>query len=88
MCRNIKPLFNYDPPSTEADVQDAARQFVRKVAGFTKPSQANQAAFDRAIREVSTAIDRFLADLTTAAPPHDRQAEIERAKARSAERYA
>lgn len=75
MCRSIKPLFNYDPPATEADVQAAALQYVRKLSGFVKPSQANQAAFDAAVAEIAAASARLLSQLETHAPPKNRAAE-------------
>ena len=86
MCRNIKPLFNYDPPATEEDIRGAARQFVRKVSGYTRPSQANQAAFDAAIEEITRVTAELLASLVTNAPPRDREAEVARARARAAQR--
>lgn len=82
MCRNIRPLFNFAPPATEAEVRDAALQFVRKVSGFTKPSQANQDAFDRAVGEVSASVSRLLDALTTTAPPKDRDVEAEKRRER------
>jgi len=88
MCRNIHTLFNFEPPATEDDVRGAAVQYVRKVSGFTKPSQANEAAFERAIDEVSAATSRLLAELVTNAPPKDREVEAERKRARSASRFA
>ena len=84
MCRNIRPLHNFEPATTDAEIHEAALQYVRKVSGSTKPSQANQAAFDRAVEEIAHATEHLLADLVTTAPPKDR--ETERAKAR--ERYA
>ena len=87
MCRNIKPLFNFDPPATDAEVRLAALQFVRKVSGFTKPSQANQAAFDRAVADVSEAARRLVDALVTAAPSRTREEEARRAKERAAQRY-
>lgn len=87
MCRNIRPLFNYDPPSTEDDVRAAALQYVRKVSGSTKPSKANQAAFDRAIEEIAAATTQLLDSLVTTAPPRDRAAEIIRARERNAQRF-
>lgn len=86
MCRNIKPLFNYDPPTTDEDMRAAARQFVRKVSGYTRPSQANQAAFDVAIEEITRVTAELLAALVTNAPPRDREAEVARARARAAQR--
>jgi hypothetical protein len=88
MCRNIKTLFNFDPPATEEEVRAAALQFVRKVSGFNRPSQANAAAFDRAIAEVTAAARTLLAELQTNAPARDRDIEAEKARARSRERFA
>jgi len=87
MCRNIKPLFNFDPPVTDAEVRAASLQFVRKISGFTKPSKANEAAFNGAIDEVSAAARRLMDSLVTAAPARDREIEAAKAKARAAERY-
>jgi hypothetical protein len=87
MCRNIRTLFNFDPPATEREVQDAALQFVRKISGFNKPSQANQAAFDAAIAEVAAASMRLLNELETSATPKNREEEAAKARARSAERF-
>jgi hypothetical protein len=87
MCRNIKPLFNFEPPATDDEVRAAATQFVRKISGFTKPSKANEAAFEKAILEV-TAVSRSLLDaLVTQAPPRDRDVIAQRAMARSAKRF-
>lgn len=80
MCRNIRPLFNFEPATTAAEIHDASLQFVRKVSGFTKPSQANQEAFDQAVHEVEHAVARLLDQLVTSAPPKDR--EVEAAKRR------
>jgi len=88
MCRNIHTLFNFEPPATEDEVHDAALQYVRKVSGFTKPSQANEAAFERAVDEVAAASKRLLDSLVTTAAPKDREVEAERARARVAQRYA
>jgi hypothetical protein len=88
MCRNIRPLFNFDPPVTEDEVRAASLQFVRKISGFTKPSKANEDAFDRAIDEVSAAAQRLLDALVTNAPPRDREVEAAKARARAAERFA
>ena len=88
MCRNIRPLHNYDPPTTEHQVHEAALQYVRKVSGMTKPSRANEEAFARAVDAVATATSTLLAELVTAAPPRDRAAEIERARERAARRFA
>jgi hypothetical protein len=87
MCRNIKTLFNFEPPATEADVRDAALQFVRKLSGFNKPSKINQAAFDRAVDDVAASASTLLASLVTIANPRDRAIEAERARARSATRF-
>jgi hypothetical protein len=84
MCRNIRPLFNYEPPTTADDVHDAALQYVRKISGYTKPSQANAAAFERAVEAVAAASRELLESLVTTAPPRDRELELERAR----ERYA
>jgi hypothetical protein len=88
MCRNIKILYNFEPPTTEDEVQAAAVQFVRKVSGMNKPSQANEAAFERAIAAVSAATRQLLDDLVTTAPPRNREVEAERRRARAAARYA
>jgi hypothetical protein len=88
MCRNIRPLFNFDPPVTGEEVRAASLQFVRKISGFTRPSKANEAAFDAAIDEVSAAAERLLDALVTNAPPRDREVEAAKAKARAAERFA
>jgi hypothetical protein len=87
MCRNIHTLFNFEPPATEDEVQAAALQYVRKISGFTKPSKANEAAFERAVEEVTAASSRLLEVLTTAAPPKDREVEAARARERAAKRY-
>jgi hypothetical protein len=87
MCRNIRTLFNYDPPATSPEVHAASLQYVRKVSGFQKPSQANAAAFERAVREVADATQRLLASLSTAAPPRDREVEAAKARARAAARF-
>ena len=88
MCRNIRPLHNFEPPATPDEVSAAALQYVRKVSGATKPSQANQAAFDRAVREVAKATSTLLDALVTAAPPKNREAEAAKARARAELRYA
>jgi len=88
MCRNIRPLYNFEPPATDEEVRAAALQYVRKISGFTKPSQVNQEAFDRAVDEVAHASQHLLEALQTAAPPKDREAEAAKARARSAQRYA
>ena len=87
MCRNIKTLFNFEPPATEAEINASALQFVRKLSGFTQPSKANQAAFDRAVEQVATAARQLIESLVTTADPHDRDIEAARAKARSAARF-
>jgi hypothetical protein len=88
MCRNIHTLFNYEPPATRDEVRDASLQYVRKVGGFTKPSRANEDAFNRAVDEVAAATQRLLDALVTSAPPKDREVEAERARARAAKRFA
>ena len=88
MCRNIRTLYNFEPPATEDEVRAASLQYVRKISGFTKPSQANAEAFDRAVDAVAEASATLLDDLVTAAPPKDREVEAAGRKARSAERYA
>lgn len=87
MCRSIHTLYNYDPPATEEEVRAAALQFVRKISGFAKPSQANEEAFNRAVDSVTEVSVRLLGELVTTAPPRDRERERERARARAAERY-
>jgi hypothetical protein len=82
MCRNIKPLYHFEPPATEEEIRAAARQFVRKVSGFSKPSQANEAAFEQAVDEVAQAVQALFGGLTTAAPPRNREVEALKAKAR------
>ncbi len=88
MCRNIRPLYNFEPPASDEEVRAAALQYVRKISGFTKPSQANAEAFERAIDRVAEASMELLGELTTAAPPKDREIEAAKARARSAHRYA
>jgi len=88
MCRNIHTLFNFEPPATADEVHDAALQYVRKVSGFTKPSQANEAAFERAVEEVAQATGRLIAELVTNAPPKDREVEAARKRERAAKRFA
>lgn len=88
MCRNIRTLYNFDPPATEEEVRGAALQYVRKVSGFTKPSRANEAAFERAVEEVAEVSSRLLNQLVTSAPPKDREEEAAKRRARSAQRYA
>jgi hypothetical protein len=87
MCRNIKTLFNFEPPATEAEIRDAAVQFVRKLSGFNMPSKINQAAFERAVEEISASAGNLIASLVTTAQPRDREIEAARARARSAERF-
>ena len=87
MCRNIKPLFNFEPPVTDEEVRAASLQFVRKITGFNKPSQANEAAFAAAIEEISAASSRLLHSLSTGAPPKNREEEAAKARARSAARF-
>lgn len=87
MCRNIRPLFNFDPPVTDEEVRAASLQFVRKISGFTKPSKANEAAFLAAIDEVAAASSRLLHALATSAPPRNREEEAAKAKARAAVRF-
>jgi len=87
MCRNIKTLFNFEPPATEDEIQASARQFVRKLSGFNKPSQANAEAFDRAVAEVAAAARRLLASLHTQAPARDREIEAQKARERSKLRF-
>lgn len=88
MCRNIRQLHNFEPPASTDEVEAAALQYVRKVSGSAKPSQANQAAFDRAVAEVAEATRHLLDALVTTAPPKDREVEAAKARARAAERYA
>ena len=88
MCRNIRTLHNFEPPATEDEIRASSVQYVRKISGFTKPSQANAEAFDRAVDEVAAITRRLLDDLVTTAPPKDREVEAAKAKARSAARYA
>jgi hypothetical protein len=88
MCRNIRTLYNFEPPATDHEVRAAAEQYVRKVSGFTKPSQANAEAFERAIDDVAAVSARLLSELVTNAPPKDREVEAAKARARAAERFA
>jgi hypothetical protein len=88
MCRNIHTLYNFEPPATNEEIRDASLQYVRKISGFTKPSQANAEAFDRAVDEVAAASKRLIDQLVTSAPPKDREVEAERARARAAKRFA
>jgi hypothetical protein len=87
MCRNIRKLYNFDPPATEEEVRDASLQYVRKISGFTKPSKANEDAFERAVDAVAEASSRLLAELVTSAPPRNREEEAARAAARARERF-
>jgi hypothetical protein len=88
MCRNIRTLYNFDPPASEEEVRAAALQYVRKISGFTKPSQVNAEPFERAVEAVARASLELLGDLQTSAPPKDREAEAAKARARAAQRYA
>ena len=88
MCRNIKTLFNFEPPATEDEIHASAMQFVRKLSGFNKPSQANAEAFDRAVEEVSASARKLLASLHTHSPARDREVEAEKARERARERFA
>jgi hypothetical protein len=87
MCRNIRTLFNFDPPATDAEIRDAALQFVRKLSGSTKPSHRNQAAFDRAVEAITAAARELLDSMETAAPPRNREEEAAKARARAAVRF-
>lgn len=88
MCRNIRQLHNFQPPASDSEVHDAALQYVRKISGTSKPSRANEEAFNRAVAEVAEATERLLDHLTTSAPPKNREEEAVKARARSASRYA
>jgi hypothetical protein len=88
MCRNIRTLYNFEPPATDDEVRSAALQYVRKISGFTKPSQANAEAFERAVDAVAAVSAQLLDDLVTVAPPKDREAEAAKRRARAAQRYA
>jgi hypothetical protein len=88
MCRNIKTLFNFDPPATDLEVRASSLQFVRKLSGFTRPSRANEAAFELAVEEVTAAAQRLLDSLVTVSPPRDREVEAIKARARAEKRYA
>ncbi|HYH78935.1 MAG TPA: DUF2277 domain-containing protein [Longimicrobium sp.] len=88
MCRNIKTLFNFDPPATDEEIRDASLQFVRKLSGFTRPSQANQAAFDQAVDDVAAAARTLLDSLATTARPKDRSVEADKARERSRVRFS
>jgi hypothetical protein len=87
MCRNIRTLFNFEPPATELEIRDASLQFVRKLSGFTRPSKANEIAFNRAVDQVATAAHELLDALVTNAPPRDRDVEAAKARSRTAERF-
>jgi hypothetical protein len=87
MCRNIKTLFNFEPPATELEIRDASLQFVRKLSGFNVPSKANEAAFDRAVADIAASARELIQSLVTTAEPRDREIEAARAKARSAARF-
>jgi hypothetical protein len=88
MCRNIRTLHNFEPPATDDEVRAAALQYVRKISGFTKPSQANAAAFERAVEDVARASAELLGELVTSSPPKDREAEAAKRRERSAQRFA
>lgn len=87
MCRNIKTLFNFEPPATESEIHDASLQFVRKLCGFTLPSKANQAAFDQAVEEITESAKKLIESMVTSAEPRNREIEAERARARNAIRF-
>ena len=87
MCRNIRPLFNFDPPATDEEIRASALQYVRKVSGYTRPSRANEAAFEAAVERVAAATRALVDSLVTAAPPKDREEEAEKARSRAAKRY-
>jgi len=87
LCRNIRPLFNFDPPATPEEIRDASLQFVRKISGFSKPSKVNEASFTLAVDEVANASVRLLRSLDTSSPPRNREVEAAKAKARAAERF-
>ena len=88
MCRNIRTLYNFDPPATDDEIRAASEQYVRKVSGFTKPSQANAEAFARAVDDVAAVSSRLLAELSTSAPPKDREVEAAKRRARAEQRFA
>jgi hypothetical protein len=88
MCRNIRTLYNFEPPATNEEIRASALQYVRKISGFTKPSQANHEAFARAVEAVAAASEQLLGELSTSAPSKDREAEADKARARAAQRYA
>jgi hypothetical protein len=87
MCRNIKPLFNYDPPATDEEIHDAALQFVRKVSGFQKPSEVNEASFNESIESISAVVRQLVDSLQTSAEPHDREEEARKAHERAVKRF-
>lgn len=87
MCRNIKPLFNFEPPATDDEIRASALQFVRKISGFTKPSQANRDVFERAVEDVAAVATRLIGELVTSAPARDRAVEAEKARQRAAQRF-
>ena len=87
MCRNIRPLFNFDPPTTPDEMREAALQYVRKVSGSSRPSQANQAVFDQAVKEITAATEQLVFGLVTTAPPRNREIEKQKAKERSMKRF-
>lgn len=88
MCRNIRTLFNFDPPASDDEIRASAEQFVRKLSGFTHPSQANKVAFDRAVKDVTKAARRLVDSLETTSPPRNREVEAEKARVRAAERFS
>jgi len=88
MCRNIRTLFNFDPPATDEEIRASSEQFVRKLSGFAKPSKANEAAFERAVEDVFKVARRLIDSLETSSPPRDREVEASKARARAAERFA
>jgi hypothetical protein len=88
MCRNIRTLYNFEPPATDEEIRSASLQYVRKISGFNKPSQANAEAFDRAVDEVTAASARLLGELSTSAPPKDREIEAAKRRARAEQRFA
>jgi hypothetical protein len=88
MCRNIRNLYNFEPPATDEEIRASAEQFVRKISGFNKPSKANEEAFEQAVEDVAAVSARLLGQLVTNAPPKDREVEAAKARARAAERYA
>lgn len=88
MCRNIRTLYNFEPPATDEEIRASSLQFVRKLSGFTRPSKANEMAFDRAVDKVAQAAQELIASLSTTAPPRDRDIEAAKAKARAAERFS